>query len=93
VSSFDLESCHRTTYRTPLSSYIGQVDYSTTPEELANFFSSCGKVARVTIPGYEHWTPQGYAYLEFETMEGQSGALNTLNGANFKSRELKVKIG
>jgi RNA recognition motif-containing protein len=67
------------------------VDYSTTPEELATFFQSCGKVARVTIPGYQHGTPQGYAYLEFEALEGVAASLASMNGASFKGRDLKVK--
>lgn len=31
------------------SIYVGQVDYSTTPEELLKHFSGCGTVERVTI--------------------------------------------
>ena len=31
------------------SIYVGQVDYSTTPEELLAHFESCGTVERVTI--------------------------------------------
>jgi RNA recognition motif-containing protein len=31
------------------SIYVGQVDYSTTPEELLSHFESCGVVERVTI--------------------------------------------
>jgi polyadenylate-binding protein 2 len=32
-----------------LSIYVGQVDYSTTPEELLSHFEACGTVERVTI--------------------------------------------
>ena len=35
--------------RDNLSIYIGQVDYSTTPEELLAHFQPCGTVERVTI--------------------------------------------
>lgn len=31
------------------SIYVGQVDYSTTPEELLGHFEACGTVERVTI--------------------------------------------
>jgi len=31
------------------SIYVGQVDYSSTPEELLAHFESCGTVERVTI--------------------------------------------
>ena len=35
--------------RDGLSIYVGQVDYSTTPEELLAHFQPCGTVERVTI--------------------------------------------
>ena len=49
------------------SIYVGQVDYSTTPEELLGHFESCGTVERVTIV-CDKFTgkPKGFAYLEFQ---------------------------
>ena len=49
------------------SIYVGQVDYSSTPEELLAHFESCGTVERVTIV-CDKFTgkPKGYAYLEFQ---------------------------
>ncbi len=46
---------------------MGQVDYSTTPEELLAHFESCGTVERVTIV-CDKFTgkPKGFAYLEFQ---------------------------
>lgn len=32
-----------------MSVYVGQVDYSSTPEELLSHFEACGTVERVTI--------------------------------------------
>ena len=71
------------------NSYIGQVDYSTTPQQLGEYFKSAGAVARVTIAGYPY-QPQGYAYLEFETQEGQQAAIETLDSTDFNGRTLKV---
>jgi polyadenylate-binding protein 2 len=34
------------------SIYVGQVDYSSTPEELLSHFEACGTVERVTIVWY-----------------------------------------
>lgn len=53
--------------RTRHSIYVGQVDYSTTPEELLAHFESCGTVERVTIV-CDKFTgrPKGFAYLEFQ---------------------------
>ena len=73
----------------PTNRYIGQVDYGTTPEQLGEHFTSAGPVARVTIPGYP-MQPQGYAYLEFETVEGQAAAIETLDNTDFNGRTLKV---
>mmetsp|Transcript_14419 Transcript_14419/g.31025 ORF Transcript_14419/g.31025 Transcript_14419/m.31025 type:complete len:126 (+) Transcript_14419:99-476(+) len=52
------------------SIYVGQVDYSTTPEELLAHFESCGTVERVTIV-CDKFTgkPKGFAYLEFQVSD------------------------
>lgn len=48
------------------SIYVGQVDYSATPEELLSHFEACGTVERVTIVCDKFTgTPKGFAYLEF----------------------------
>jgi len=71
------------------SIYIGNVDYSTTSDELREFFKSCGAVKRVTIPEDAQKKPKGYAYLEFEEMEAVTYAL-VLNETEFKGRMLKI---
>jgi len=49
------------------SVYVGQVDYSTTPEELLAHFEACGQVERVTIVCDKYTgKPKGFAYLEFQ---------------------------
>jgi len=72
------------------SIYVGQVDYSTTPEELLSHFESCGTVERVTIV-CDKFTgkPKGFAYLEFQTDAAVENALK-LDGSTFKERQLKV---
>eukprot|EP00756_Hemistasia_phaeocysticola_P030543 Hpha_TRINITY_DN16297_c1_g1::TRINITY_DN16297_c1_g1_i1::g.15696::m.15696/K14396/PABPN1, PABP2; polyadenylate-binding protein 2 len=72
------------------SVYVGQVDYSTTPQELHDHFSSCGAVTRVTIlcdkiSGH----PKGFAYVEFETEEAVDKAVQ-FHDTEFKGRKLKV---
>jgi polyadenylate-binding protein 2 len=43
------------------SVYIGNVDYSTTPEDIQSHFSSCGTINRVTIICDKHTgNPKGY---------------------------------
>lgn len=71
------------------SIYVGSVDYSTTPEELKDFFSTCGNVVRVTILS-DKWTgPKGYAYVEFKEKDSVVNAM-ILNETPFKGRNLKV---
>lgn len=72
------------------SVYVGNVDYSTEPEELETFFSSCGTVNRVTIL-VDKWThhPKGFAYVEFKDAEAIVNAM-ILNETEFKGRRLKI---
>jgi polyadenylate-binding protein 2 len=52
------------------SIYVGQVDYTATPEELLAHFGACGTVNRVTIVCDKYTArPKGFAYLEFEVGE------------------------
>jgi len=78
------------TKRDGYSVYVGQVDYSATPEELLAHFEPCGTVERVTIV-CDKFTgrPKGFAYLEFQTEEAMENAVK-LDGTNFKDRQLKV---
>lgn len=74
------------------SIYVGQVDYSSKPEELLAHFESCGTVERVTIV-CDKFTgrPKGFAYLEFQTETAVGNALK-LDGSTFKERQLKVTL-
>lgn len=76
--------------RDGFSIYVGQVDYSSTPEELLAHFEACGTVERVTIV-CDKMTgrPKGYAYIEFQAEEAVENAIK-LDGSTFKERQLKV---
>ena len=71
------------------SVYVGQVDYSATPEELQEHFAGCGTVNRVTILCDRFRNPKGYAYIEFAEPENVEAAV-ALNESEFKGRQLKV---
>eukprot|EP00756_Hemistasia_phaeocysticola_P005435 Hpha_TRINITY_DN13326_c0_g1::TRINITY_DN13326_c0_g1_i1::g.95564::m.95564/K14396/PABPN1, PABP2; polyadenylate-binding protein 2 len=72
------------------SIYVGQVDYSTTPEDLGDLLGGAGTVNRVTIL-CDRWTghPKGYAYVEFEEVAAVERAMR-FNGHPFRNRFLKV---
>ncbi|KAJ1654092.1 hypothetical protein IWQ61_005920 [Dispira simplex] len=72
------------------SVYVGNVDYSTTPEELQAHFQSCGLINRVTIlcnklTGH----PKGYAYVEFADADAITQAV-TLSETELHGRAIKV---
>jgi polyadenylate-binding protein 2 len=71
------------------SVYVGQVDYSATPEELQEHFAGCGTVNRVTILCDRFRNPKGYAYIEFAEPENVEAAV-ALNESEFKGRQLKI---
>ncbi|KAK4134009.1 RNA-binding domain-containing protein [Trichocladium antarcticum] len=72
------------------SVFVGNVDYSTSPEELQAHFQSCGSINRVTIL-LDKFTgqPKGYAYVEFTEPNSVAPAL-VLNDSVFKGRNIKV---
>ena len=66
--------------------YVGQVEYSATPEELLAHFEPCGTVERVTIV-CDKFTghPKGFAYLEF-----QVSTTAAINGKEYTTLTLEV---
>ena len=71
------------------SVFVGNVDYSCTPEEVQQHFQSCGTVNRVTIRADKFGQPKGYAYVEFSEVEAVQNAL-LLNLSELHNRQLKV---
>jgi len=72
------------------SVYVGNVDYSVTPEELSAHFNGCGTVNRVTILTDKGGNPKGFAYVEFlEASAIESACL--MDGSELKGRKIKVQ--
>ncbi|KAI3342503.1 RNA-binding domain-containing protein [Ustulina deusta] len=72
------------------SIFVGNVDYSVSPEEIQAHFQSCGSINRVTIL-LDKFTgqPKGYAYVEFTEPSLVAQAL-VLNDTVLKGRNIKV---
>jgi len=72
------------------SIYVGNVDYSATPEEIQAHFQACGTINRVTIL-CDKFTghPKGYAYVEFSEPEHIDAAL-AMDNSLFHGRLIKV---
>jgi polyadenylate-binding protein 2 len=72
------------------SVYVGNVDYSCTPEDLQTHFEACGPVNRITILCDRHsGHPKGFAYIEFAEAGCVKNAL-ALNESVLKGRVIKV---
>merc|ERR1719203_876207 len=65
------------------SVYVGNVDYSVTPEELQELFAPCGTVNRVTILCDKFKNPKGYAHVEFAETDAVEPAV-ALNETELK---------
>lgn len=72
------------------SVYIGNVDYSCTPEELQAHFQECGTVQRVTILTDKFGNPKGYAYIEFLEPDAVEAAC-LLEETELRGRKIKVQ--
>lgn len=72
------------------SIYVGNVDYSTTADDLERHFHGCGSVNRVTILT-DKFTghPKGFAYVEFAEKDSVQIAV-ALDESSFKGRIIKV---
>jgi polyadenylate-binding protein 2 len=72
------------------SVYVGNVDYSATPEDLRAHFQSCGAINRITILCDKYTGhPKGYAYVEFAEENSVTNAI-ALSDSLFKGRLIKV---
>ena len=70
--------------------FVGNLDYSTTEEELNELFSSHGKVVSVkVVRDFETRKSKGFAFVEMYE-EDSVHAMEALNGFEFKGRALKV---
>ncbi|KAG6833785.1 hypothetical protein H0H87_001217 [Tephrocybe sp. NHM501043] len=74
------------------SVYVGNVDYSATPEEIQGHFQACGTINRVTIL-CDKFTghPRGYAYVEFSEPEHIDAAV-AMNDSLFRGRLIKLSV-
>ncbi|KZP24675.1 RNA-binding domain-containing protein [Athelia psychrophila] len=72
------------------SVFVGNVDYSSTPEEIQAHFQACGTINRVTIL-CDKFTghPKGFAYVEFSEPEHIDAAV-AMDNSLFHGRLIKV---
>ncbi|KAH7821711.1 putative polyadenylate-binding protein 2 [Monocercomonoides exilis] len=71
------------------SIFIGNVDYSTTEEELGQLFLPYGAIAKITILTNKAGHPKGCAYVQYQDPESVQASM-ALNGHKLHNREIKI---
>ncbi len=73
--------------------YVGNLNYSTTEQELRDIFSEVGPVTSVSlVMDRETGRPRGFGFVEMETEEAANAAVEKLNNTELGSRTLTVNI-
>lgn len=74
-----------------MSIFVGNLSYQVTQEDLREVFAEYGKVKSVRLPtDRETGKVRGFAFVEMESEEQESVAIETLDGAEWMGRSLKV---
>ena len=74
-----------------MSIYVGNLNYEVNQEDLNEVFSEYGNVKRVHLPtDRETGRKRGFGFVEMETEAEEDKAIETLDGAEWMGRELKV---
>ena len=74
-----------------MSIYVGNLNYEVSQEDLSEVFSEYGKVKRVHLPtDRETGRKRGFGIVERETEAEEDKAIETLDGAEWMGREIKV---
>lgn len=71
--------------------YVGGLPYSTTQDELSEFFSKAGKVASATIISDKmSGRSKGFGFVEMTSDEEAQAAIKMFNGTEMEGRKLTV---
>ena len=74
-----------------MSIYVGNLSYEVNQDDLREVFAEYGTVKRVHIPtDRETGRVRGFAFVEMESESDEDKAIETLDGAEWMDRALKV---
>lgn len=74
-----------------MSIYVGNIPYSVSEEELSEVFAEYGTVKRVYLPtDRETGRMRGFGFVELSSDSEEDAAIETLDGAEWMGRELRV---
>ncbi len=73
--------------------FVGNIEYTTTEDELKEFFSAVGTVNSATIiTDRETGRSKGFGFVEMSSPEEAQAAIEQLDGKELNGRELAVNI-
>ncbi len=71
--------------------YIGNLSYDVTEDDLKEVFTDYGAVKRVQIPvDRETGRSRGFGFVDMETDDEETSAIDTLDKAEWMGRTLRV---
>ncbi|NEQ76916.1 MAG: RNA-binding protein [Okeania sp. SIO2D1] len=74
-----------------MSVYVGNLSYEAKEEDIREVFADYGTVKRVQVPtDRETGRPRGFAFVEMETEDEETAAIEALDTAEWMGRTLKV---
>ena len=74
-----------------MSIYVGNLSYDVNQQDLSEVFSEYGTIKRVHVPtDRETGRVRGFAFVEMESEAEEDKAIETLDGAEWMNRQLKV---
>ena len=74
-----------------MSIYVGNLSYDITEDDLQEVFADYGEVKRVYLPvDRETKRRRGFGFVEMTSDEDESTAIETLDGAQWMGRQIKV---
>lgn len=74
-----------------MSIYVGNLSFDATQDQISEVFAEYGTVSRVSMPtDRETGRPRGFAFVEMESEEQETAAIEALDGAEWMGRDMKV---
>jgi nucleolin len=71
--------------------FVGNLSFDTTQAEVERLFGQAGTVVKVTLPtDRDTGRPRGFAFVEFDSSDGASAAIEKLDGQDLNGRSLRV---
>jgi len=71
--------------------YVGNLSYKVTEDDLKDLFGEFGTVTEINvITDRETGRPRGFAFVEMDSDDDATKAINSLNGKTLQDREIVV---